>query len=79
MSKYARKSDTSGLGINEGFVFSDGEFYTEDENEALKKAKESGYNNLEEAYNDEAYYWTEWETDYFDEGYYTKNGKYIEI
>lgn len=69
-NQYARTCDKTGEGMNEGFVFGDGEMYFKYEADALEYAISIGYESLEEAYEDEAYYWTEWEemdtTDDFD-------------
>ncbi len=59
--KFARRCDATGEGMNEGFVFGDGEKYFKHKKDATKYAKEIGYKTLQEAYDDEAYYWTEWE------------------
>lgn len=76
--KFARQCDVTGEGMNEGYCFDDGCFYAKYEADALKHAQELGYNTLEEAYKDEAYYWTEWE-DEEDFQYIVKDGKLVEI
>ena len=43
-------------------------------NEATKKAKELGYKTLEEAFKDDAYYWTQWEEIEDDENWYDEEG-----
>jgi hypothetical protein len=75
--KFARKCSVTGVGMNEGYCFFDGEEYAADENSALKLAKEYGYETLEEAWADDAYYWTEWDELYHD-GYYTKDGEWVD-
>lgn len=69
--KYARKDSVTGKGMNDGFCFDDGDFYCASSLDALAKCEELGYKTMEEAYNEEAYYWTEWEIEegenYFDE------------
>ena len=57
---FARKCDITGQGMNKGFCFGDGSFYCMNESDAITKAIELGYDSLEEAYEDEAYYYTEW-------------------
>lgn len=70
--KFARKCDASGEGMNEGYCFGDGEKYFKHEKDAKAYAKSIGFKDLEEAYNSEAYYHTEWhhtleeEDNYFD-------------
>lgn len=61
IEKYARKCSKTGKGINEGFCFNDGEKYFKEEYDAILYAKELGYNSLDEAYEDEGYYWTDLE------------------
>lgn len=59
--RYARRDSITGLGMNEGWCFGEGDFYCADEEKALIYAKELGYNSIDEAYEDEAGYWTTWE------------------
>jgi hypothetical protein len=59
MSEETRIDSVTGKAITRGYVFGDGDFYCESEADAIKYAKELGYNSLNEAYEDEAYYWTE--------------------
>lgn len=61
MEKYARKCSKTGKGMNEGFCFFDGETYLKDEYDAILYAKELGYDSLDDAYNNDIYYWTDWE------------------
>jgi hypothetical protein len=61
MEKFAKKCSISGLGINSGFCFFDGETIIKDEYEAIKYAKRLGYKSLDDAYEASIYYWTEWE------------------
>ena len=77
MEKFAKKCSLSGLGINEGFVFFDGETYIKDEFEAIKYAKELGYNSLDEAYEDSIYYWTEFDIEDGEDFYDTKGNVFI--
>jgi len=62
-TKYARKDSVTGKGMNEGFCFGDGDFYCESEEDAITQSKKLGYNTLNEAYEDEAYYFTNWEVE----------------
>lgn len=52
-------SDT-GERITSGFVFDEGVYYTASEEKALEYAKKHGYKDLQESYDDEFHYWTEW-------------------
>jgi hypothetical protein len=61
MEKFARKCDVTGRGMNEGYVIGDGEMYIKDESDMLSHVIEQGYSSLDEAYDDEYYYYTEWE------------------
>jgi hypothetical protein len=77
--KWARKCDITGEGMNEGFCFGDGEVYIKNDDElALAEVKKMGYDSLNEAYEDEAYYFTTWE-DESDYQYIVKDGKLIDI
>lgn len=78
MEKFARRCDITGRGINEGYVFGEGERYAGDKEHALLIAKEYGYDSLEEAYEDEAYYYTEWE-ELDDDFYYDADGNEYEV
>jgi len=61
--KFARKDSVTGKGINEGFCFGDGDFYCLNQTDAERHAEKIGFKDLEEAYEEEAYYWTEWEVE----------------
>lgn len=60
---WARKCDGTGDGMNEGYVFGDGEKYFAYESNALIYAQSIGYKDLDDAYDHRAFYWTEWEED----------------
>jgi hypothetical protein len=59
--KFARRCDVSNEGMNEGWVIGDGVMYIKSETEAEKWAIENGYANIEDALDEDAIYWTEWE------------------
>ena len=61
IEKFARLCEVKKTGMNTGFVFYDGLFECEDESDALAYAQSEGYNSLQDAYYDLAYYYTEWE------------------
>jgi hypothetical protein len=73
---WARKCDATGKGMNEGYVFGDGEKYFALEMHALEYAQSIGYKNLDDAYDYRAFYWTEWEQD---RDYIEIDGKVIEF
>jgi len=58
-SNFRIDSDT-GEKITQGFIFDDGEYYTGSEEKALEYAKKLGFKNLDESYEAERHYWTEW-------------------
>ena len=61
MKKYARQCSITGEGMNEGWCFGDGQYYVKHENDALALALKYGYNSIDDAFDDDAVYWTEWE------------------
>lgn len=67
MERYPRTCSVTGEGMYEGWCFNDGQDYAKYEEGAIKLAKEYGYDSIEEAYNDEAVYWTQWEDDDYDD------------
>ena len=71
--KYARICSVTGKGMWDGWVFGDGEFYAIDQESADKLARNLGYKDAQEAYNNGACYWTDWAEDS------EENAQYIEI
>ena len=76
MEKFARRCDATGKGINEGYVFGDGELYFSEEKHLIDHLKSRGGMDglsdefiLKEAYDQEEYYYTEWEEIDDDEWY----------
>lgn len=69
-NKFPRRCDITGKGMWEGYCFGDGQDYAMDKPSAEKLAKKYGYDTLEEAFDDGAYYWTEWEELDEEEGWY---------
>lgn len=67
MEKFARVCDISGVGMNEGYCFNDGETYCATEIEAKQYVESLGLNWEDELLtidtDDEWFYWTEWEDD----------------
>ena len=81
MKKYARVNDFNGKGMNEGYCFSNGDYYCETEEQAKFYVESFKLNWDEELLTintkDEWFYWTDWydtETDI----YYDINGFEIE-
>jgi len=62
MAKYARQCDVTGEGMNSGFVIGDGAMYIKSEKHMSEHiTNDTNYASMEEAYEDDYYYWTEWE------------------
>ncbi len=58
--KYPRYCDVTHEGMWEGWCINDGESYIKHEADALKCATDAGYKDIEQAYEDEFMYWTDW-------------------
>jgi hypothetical protein len=89
MKKYARQCSITGEGMNEGYVYYDGEMYFKYEkdfilflryqNEPLQDVLHlSDEFILKESYDNGEYYWTEWE-DENEYEYYEENGNLITL
>lgn len=81
--RYARSCSVTGEGMNEGYVFSDGEFYAKDEESAKVIALREYGVDLENMWSDDdnddwVVYWTQWD-DEDDYQYEEVNGVLIEI
>jgi len=88
--KYARRCDVTNKGMNEGYCINDGQMYIKEESDMiahLKDVEKSEPNEsdhsltdselLDEYYENEYYYWTEW--DDIDEDYhFLEDGTYVE-
>jgi hypothetical protein len=61
MEKFARKCSITGEGMNEGWCFGDGQDYAKYEHDAWALASEYGYDSIDDAFDDDAVYYTEWE------------------
>lgn len=77
-TKYARQCTITGEGMNEGWIFDSS--YFKYEKDALEHAIQLGYDNLEQACDEEdgAGYWTQWEEE-DDAQYIVVNGTLVEI
>ena len=88
MTKYARRCDATGRGINEGYVVGDGELYFADKEHLLEHLRSLDWVDcngkkstdcvtddalLKYFYNEDYYYYTEWE-ELDDDVYYDENG-----
>jgi hypothetical protein len=80
MKKFARRCDATGKGINEGYVVCDGELYFASKADLINHLRSRGGMEclsdefiLNEAYELEEYYYTEWE-EIDDDCYYDAEG-----
>jgi len=85
MEKFARKCDATGRGMNEGFVVGDGELYFSSLKHLVDWLRSrdgmDGLSDefiLEEAYQLEEYYYTEWE-EIDEDCYYDAEGNEYEF
>lgn len=92
MKKFARWAEDTNRGINEGFVFGDGERYFETKKGLLKFLRELNWEDsngrksseiksddelLTFFYNEDMYYHTEWELE--DDNYFLEDGTEVEL
>jgi len=75
---WARICSVTGLGMNEGWCFAEGEEYAHDQNAADKLAINYGYKNASEAVKEGAAYWSQWLDDE-DVSYVEINGIFYNI
>lgn len=74
---YPRRCDITGEGMSEGFVLWDGDFYSSTEDGAIRLLRSHGFEGtIEEAYEADICYWTEWE-ELNDDYAYTLDGKEV--
>lgn len=64
--------------MNEGWVFDDGDEYAKYEEDALAIAKSRGFDSLQNAFDEDAAYWTQWEMP-ISANYEMKRGVLIDI
>lgn len=75
---YARKCDVTGKGMNNGYCIMDGGMYIASEGDMLKHLEEhTAYESMEEAFEDEYCYYTEW-TELDEDGYYLADGTFVD-
>lgn len=92
MTKFARRCDATGRGINEGYVVGDGELYFADKEHLLEHLRTLDWEDcngnkstdcvtddalMKYFYNEDYYYYTEWD-EIDDDVYYDENGKEYE-
>ena len=93
MKKFARRCDTTGRGMNEGYVVNDGELYFSKEEHLLEHLRTLGWEDadgnrsqdltddediLEFFYNEDYSYYTEWE-EIDDDIFYDEDGNEYEL
>lgn len=79
MELFARRCDVTGKGMNEGWCIWDGDFYSSTEGGAIQLLKSHGFDGtLDEAYDANICYYTEWEELDEDEAY-DEDGNLIEL
>ena len=61
ITKWARRCDITGEGMDEGYCIGEGGMYIKYEKDMLKHIEEEGFDSIDEAYECDYYYWTEWE------------------
>jgi len=91
MEKFARRCDITGRGINEGYVFGDGELYFAEKEDLINHLRTLEWEDadgnlsqdltndediLEFFYNEDAYYFTEWDEVDEDEYYDAEGNEY---
>jgi hypothetical protein len=75
--KFARKCDVTGKGMNCGYCIDEGGMYIASPVDMLKHLEEhTVYTSIEEAFEDDYCYWTEW-TELDEEGYYLADGTHV--
>jgi len=89
MTKYARRCDATGRGMNEGYVVGDGEVYFAEKTDLLihlmslnwvdaygKRSTDINDDDelMEFFYNEEYYHYTEWDENDIDDVYYDEEG-----
>ena len=79
-NKFARRCDITNKGMNEGFCIGDGSFYVANDEDMLKHLlEETEYKTIEESYNDEYHYWTEWTEEDCEDTFYDAEGNEYEF
>ena len=80
--RFARKSDVDGKGMNSGYIFNNGEYYCQTQEQAMIYIKKLGLNWVNEikkfVTKNEWFFYTEWE-DLDEEEYFDEEGKTYRI
>ena len=73
---YLRRCDITGEGMNAGYCICEGAMYIKSEKHLSEHiTNETDYASVEDAYDDDYYYYTEWEDDLEDgDTYYDADG-----
>jgi hypothetical protein len=87
LEKYARIDSATGRGMNVGFCVNDGVAYFESKSDLIAYLRQdliervviSDDELLDEAYDDETYYYTEWEVEDEDTYFIEVNGEWLEV
>jgi hypothetical protein len=94
MERFVRRCDATGCGMNEGFVFGDGELYFSTQEHLIAHLKQLDWidcdNNksqdikndddlLDYFYREDQCYYTEWYEDDIDDVYYDADGNEYEL
>ena len=81
MEKFARRCDATGKGMNEGYVVGDGELCFSEEKHLIDHLRSRGGMDdlsdefiLNEAYEQDEYYYTEWDFYDIDDEWYDAEG-----
>jgi len=76
--RFARICSATNEGMNEGFLFEESLMYFIEKDDAERYAIEIGYADLDEAYDDDAYCYTEWDEEDEGEWYEKHDGQWYE-
>lgn len=95
IKKYARRCDVTGKGMNEGWCWGEGVYYTSTKEDTVKELRIYNFDYivsdeiqqmsdddlLQYAYDNDVFYYTDWLDEDLDEQgyYYTEDGEEIEI
>ena len=78
MEKYARRCDVTQEGMNEGYCIQDGLMYIKHDSDMEKHIEGTDYDTVEDAYEDDYYYYTDWfDTIDEEDEWYTEDGRLI--
>ena len=77
IEKFARKCSITGKGMNQGWCIGEGQMYVKGESDMLQHiAEKTEYDTLQQAYDDEYCYYTEWNVEHdMETTFYDEDGK----